>query len=332
VNVPKNALRGVELFHWSWMYLLTQAMLLLNDDEFERADQRYILAEMVRYFSHPSVGVSTFDRMNSEWKELNSQVQTGARLNRGAPLVENSVAAWHQEVRDLCLLLTRKVGRPVQIRLSRVHTDDPIQRLRDDSARLAESYELSCSLDVPDAAAPISVVADLQRRSVTISMGLTAPRDKRRATSRINWFLRQLTKAKPEGLHVRAAWPGRASATQATLASFRDDQSLLAAGNRTLVPTQFEVLLVRDLAGKFSGARTFIEHLESAVPYFYEQVGQYLRAYVAPPPRVRKEQGDAEKAEEPLGEVAQGAEIAASRAADVAQTERSMTIAGGESE
>ena len=93
------------------MYLLTQAMLLMNNQEFDRSEQRYILAEMVRYFSHPSVGVSTFDRMNAEWKELNAQVQAGAKLNRSAPVVEKSVAAWHQEVRDLCLLLTRKVGR-----------------------------------------------------------------------------------------------------------------------------------------------------------------------------------------------------------------------------
>lgn len=317
-NVPKAALRGVELFHWSWMYLLTQAMLLLNDHDFERPEQRYILAEMVRYFSHPSIGVSTFDRMNSEWKELNAQVQAGAKLNRSAPAVENSVAAWHQEVRDLCLLLTRKVGRPVRARLSRAHNDDPVQRVRDDSARLAEQHELSCSLDVPDAAAPITILADLQRRSLSVSMALAAPRDKRRATSRISWLLRQLAKAKPEGLHIRASWPGRAPDTQALLASLRETPSLLEAENRTLVPTQFEVLLIRDLAGKFGGTKLFIEQLEEAVPYFYEQVGQHLRAYVAPAPRLRKEDTDRET-DEPLEEVAEEAETVASEASGDAQ-------------
>jgi len=261
-SVPKGVLRGVELFHWSWMYLLTHAMLLMNDPEFDRPEQRYMLAEMVRYFSHPSVGVSTFDRMNAEWKELNAQVQAGAKLIRSAPVVEKSVAAWHQEIRDLCLLVTRKVGRPVRMRLSRTHADDPAQRLRDDSARLAEKHELNCSLDVPDAAALVVVTADLQRRSLCVSMTLTAPRDKRRATSRINWLLRQLTKANPEGLYVRATWPGRAPATQTALARLREDSSLLEADNRSLVPTQFEVLLIRDLAGKFGGTKLFIEQLE----------------------------------------------------------------------
>lgn len=161
-SVPKSALRGAELFHWSWMYLLTQALLLLNDHEFERPEQRYILAEMVRYFSHPTVGVSTFDRMNSEWKELNAQVQAGVKLSRSALIVEKSVA------------------------VSRTHINDPIERLREDSARLANKHDLNCSLDIPDAAAPMSIVADLQRRSLSVSMALTAPRDKRRATSRIN--------------------------------------------------------------------------------------------------------------------------------------------------
>ena len=327
-NVPKGALRGVGLFHWSWMYLLTHAMLLMNDHEFERPEQRYILAEMVRYFSHPSVGVSTFDRMNAEWKELNAQVQAGAKLNRSAPVVEKPVAAWHQEVRDLCLLLTRKIGRPVRIRLSRAHNDDPIQRVREDSARLAEKHELSCSLDVPDAAALVSVVADLQRRSLSVSMALIAPREKRRAKSRINWLLRQLTKANPEGLHVRATWPGRAPPTQAGLANLRENPSLLEAENRSLLPTQFEVLLIRDLAGKFGGSKVFIEELEEAVPYFYEQVGQYLRAYVAPPPPLRKAAGAAET-DEQLEEVAEEAETVASEATDDTQVVASERLSSG---
>jgi hypothetical protein len=291
-------------------------MLLLNDRDFQQPDQRFILAEVVRYFSHPSVGVSTFDQMNTEWRELNTQVQTGAKLSKTSPEVENSVAAWHQEVRDICLLLTRKVGRSVRIRLSRAHVESPVQRLKDDSTHLAEKHELTCTLEVPDAAAPISIAADLQRRSLCVSMALTAPRDRQRTTSRVNWLVRQLPKANPEGVHIRAIWPGRASATQATLASLRDDPSRIEGSNKSLVPTQFEVVLVRDIAGKFGGSRTFIEHLEEAVPYFYEQVGQHLRAYVAPPPQVRKDDGTSE---EGIEEVVEEAATASTEATDQVQ-------------
>ncbi len=319
VAVSKVALRSVNLFHWSWMYVLTQAMLLLTDDEFERPEQRYILAEMVRYFSHQSVGVSTFDRMNPEWKSLNLQIQSGARLSKTASDVENTVAAWHQEVRDVCLLLTRKVGRSVSIRMSKSHSDDPAQRVRDDSAKLVESHELSCSLNVPDAASPITVSVDLQRRSVSVSMAIGAPKDKQRASSRINWVLRQVSKSDPNCIFVKAIWPGRTSFTQATLRELRENPALLETDNKSLSPTQFELLLIKDLAGKFSGPRTFIEQLEEAVPSFYEQVGQFLRAYVAPPPRVRREAKPYE-ADEALQEVSDDAEVASSDATDETQS------------
>lgn len=314
-NVPKAALRGVELFHWSWMYSLTQARLLLSDNEFDRPEQRYILAEMVRYFSHPSVGVSSFDRMNAEWKDLVAQVQTGARLNKSAPEVERSVAAWHQEIRDLCLLLTRKVGHPVKVRLSRAHTEDPTARLRDDCAELVERNRLTCALDVPDTAAPMDVTADLQRRSVTVAMSMVAPKDKQRTSSRVNWLLRQLSKAKADDLHIRAVWPGRAPTTQVPLTALREDPTRIEGDNSRLIPSQFSVMLVKDLAGKFSGSKTFIESLEAAVPQFYEQAGQHLRAYVAPPPRLRRED-TSEQQDEPLEEIADDAATASSEAAD----------------
>ena len=52
--------------------------------------------------------------------------------------------------------------------------------------------------------------------------------------------------------------------------------------------------MVKDLAGKFSGSRTFIEELESFVPTFYDNVGQYLQTYVAKPPKPRQSEADTE--------------------------------------
>ena len=287
VKIPKSASRGVQTYHWSWMSVLTNAELLLGEDSFDHPEQRYILSEMVRYFSHPSVSVAAFDRMNPEWKELNSRVQAGARLAKSAPEVEASVAAWHQECRDLSLLMSRTLNRRVRQRLSRAHAEDPSMRVRDDSERLVSRHELRCVLEVPDAAAPLVVTADLQRRCLTVSASLVAPQDKQRASSRINWVLRQLAKSDPAGIHVRAHWPGRAPDTQAPLAALRDNSSLLEPENRSMVPNQFDVLLISDIAGRFAGTKTFIELLEDVVPRFYEQVGQHLRAYVAPPPKPR---------------------------------------------
>src|SRR3546814_21108025 len=88
------------------------------------------------------------------------------------------------------------------------------------------------------------------------------------------------------GMQVRARWQGRAPFTQKTLAELREDPAAIGGENRALVPSRFEVVLVRDLAGKCAGAKTFIEQLEALVPHFYEQVGQYMRDYHEQPPRI----------------------------------------------
>lgn len=287
-GLPKSATRGVGLFHWSWMHVLTQAGLLLGEETIASVERRYILNEMLRFLAHKSVGVSSFDRMNPEWKELVVKVQSGAPLHRSSPVVENSVASWHQEQRDLCLIMTRRIGSPVRQRLTRAHAQDPVRRLKDDCDHLVRHSLLKFELEIPHAAAPITVVADVEKRSVSCAMRIAAPVDKKRATARVNWLLRQLAHSDPEGIYVKAFWPRRSRPTQASLREIRASPDALLTDGAEGGPNGFEVILVRDLAGKFSGAKTFIEQLEATIPHYYEEVGQHLRAWVPPPPKPRE--------------------------------------------
>ena len=256
--------------------------------------------------SHTNIGVSRFDRMNADWKDLVAKIQAGAVLPKIDASVEASVSSWHQEVRDLCLLMTRKLNAPVQAYISKPHRDDPELRMRDDCEHLVKNHKLYARLDIPDAAAPLEVVADLVRRSVCIYMSVTAPKDKKKTSARVGWLIKQLAKSNPENVYIRASWPGRAPITQALLKDLREDPALIEGGNKTLAPVAFEVMLVHDMAAKFSGAKTFIEQLEEAVPRFYKDVGQHLRAYVAAPPKlqpkvqVAEEGDDADVLDPPL--------------------------------
>lgn len=288
VKLPKNLVKGVDLFHWSWMFVLTQATLLLDNDAASSPDQQFILEEMTRYFRHDSVGVSKFDRMNAEWKEVVSTVHSGGKLNKSAPDVENSVASWHQEGRDVSLLMSRRLGRQVMQKLSRVHKDDPSRRLKDDCQHLVTRSTLSCILEIPDTAAPLVIEANLERRTIACSMKIAAPTDKQRSKARINWLLRQLRSAQGERVLIKAIWPGRAHPTQAALEEIREDPDELIGRNTSLTVQSFEIVMIDDLATKFAGPRTFIERLEALVPHYYEQVGQHLKAWVAPPPKLGK--------------------------------------------
>jgi hypothetical protein len=303
LRLSKSALKGVDLFHWSWMFLLTQALLVLNDETVETPAEEFILREFARHVEHPATGASRFEQMNAEWKDLVSKVQSGAVLARTDPAVEMSVGSWHQAMRDLSLMLSRQLRTLVTISLTKPHREDYDTRLKDDSDTLLRDHKLTCTFDVPDAAAPMDITADLLRRSFVVSMSLAAPKDKQRASARINWLLKQLTKSQASGVQIRANWPGRAAPTQASLEALRANPECLEAENKSLAPYSFDVLLVADLAGKFAGRRTFIEHLEEVVPLFYKDVGEHLRAYVPPPPKL-KDAKSADKDEEPSDEVA----------------------------
>ena len=286
IKVPKIATRSVSLFHWSWMSLRTQATYQLDVLQDIDPEQRYILNEFVRYFSHPSAGVKTFDAMNSEWKNVCQTVKNGGRLHKASDEVIKTLGAWHQEQRDISLLLTRKLKAPVTIRLKPSHKADPEQRLKDDCAELVDTQCLQCRFEVPDAASDLHVTADLARRVICCSMEVAAPTDKKSTKARVNWLVRQLQKTENTTIQIVAKWPSRVKDTAKTLQALRDDPAVLQCDNPSLVPSKFQVQLVRDLAGKFSGSKTFLEGLNDAVADFYRDAGEHLKVWVAPAPKL----------------------------------------------
>jgi hypothetical protein len=147
---------------------------------------------------------------------------------------------------------------------------------------------LESRLEVPDAASPISVEADLTRRSVTVSMSIDAPRDKARAPATVNWLLRQLAKTEDGSLMVVAKWPGRAADTYAELSSIREDVDTLVGGRKGQLPRTFEIKSVSDLGGKFTQRRNFVPALVECVTKFYEAVGQHIVQWQAPPPKPKR--------------------------------------------
>jgi len=285
IKLTKSQTKGLDVFHWSWMFAVTQAELLLQGDGIKDADQVYLLREVVRYFDHPSSGVHGFTSMNKHWKELVGAVGR-TKLNKSSEEIELTVSSWHQEQRDLCLIMSRLLNERVELKIGRAHAKNPAKRLKDDSEKLAAEHKLEVILNVPNAAADLDVTADLYGRSIFCGMRLTAPKDKKSASARINWLLRQLSDCETNNFWIKAIRAGRASDTDARLADVIAEKSCLNADDSVAVPTAFEVFYMLDLAGRFSGSRVFIEELEKAVPHFYEQVGQFLRAWVAAPPKV----------------------------------------------
>lgn len=301
INFKKSDLKGVSLFHFSWMYILTEAILLLKSMGVDDEDQRFLLNEMVRYYDHDSVGVSEFTSMNKEWKNITTAVRSGSTLSRTSDEVQNTVISWHQEARDLCLMMSRALAVPVSLRLSRKHTNDPVARVKEDCEYLVKTLALTCELDIPNAVSPLKVTADLQRRTLDCSMSLNAPKDKQRASARLNWLLRQLKETDIEDVFIRAYTMGRGNNPQVKLNEVREnpDALLVIEGNQ-IQPVAFDVILSRDLAGKFSGRNTFIQAVEETVKQFYIAAGQHLEGWTPPAPKVKKiQREDIHEVDEP---------------------------------
>ena len=286
-TVPKRLTNRIKFFHISWISVLTQASLILRDKHELSDEQAFILEEMTRYFEHPSSGVRRFDQMNPEWRSLCLGVRNDEQFKRSSPEIENAVTSWHQEERDLCLMLSRRMDEQVNIRISRKHQADPELRFKDTCDSLCESQELHCAFIVLNAASDIEITANLERRTVTCSMWLNAPGHKKRASAKINWLVRQLRNVEGEDVILRAYW-GRRGTTQASLSEVRQDATCLEIARSGAIPTSFEVVMIRGLGGRFTGRRTFIEDLENLVPEFYDQIGQNLRPWTPPPPSIDK--------------------------------------------
>ena len=289
VTVSKRKLGKIGLYHWSWTFLLTQAVIEEGSKGVEDPDQAFILNELIRYLDHDSSGVTGFNRMPATWKNLCASVQHGTRLTRSAPEVVDAATSWHGLTRFIALKMSVGVGREVSVYLSRSHAKDADQRLHDDVAALATASSLQASFDIPDAADRVHFSADLARRTLTASMTLQAPKDRKLPKALFTWIFRQVEVCPDDGLMIVAKWPGRTPDTSATLAQMREDRNVLLGGAAGQMPVAFEVRQVGDLGGRFWGARTFVEDALRAATAFYEEVGQYLEAWVPKPPKVKPE-------------------------------------------
>ena len=294
VKLSAKTLSKVEIYHWSWMYIFTQADLLISNEKVVDKNQNFILSEMMRFLIHESTGVKSFDRMPPAWTKVVQKVADGAPLQAKSEDIQDIVFSWHQEIRDISLMLTRQINVKVEVKLSRSHISNPSMRAKQDTSNLISKHMLSTELKVQDAAAPIELVVDIGKRTISASMTLDAPGNKKTTKARLNWLLRQMQKTPERDMHIRLNWPGRRACTQHTLKELRENPSTASMNSLDTSVIRFEICMIRQLAKRFSQQKNFINELENLVTEFYKTVGQRLRAYQPPAPRIDDGKTDVE--------------------------------------
>ncbi|MCY4259317.1 MAG: hypothetical protein OXC91_03530 [Rhodobacteraceae bacterium] len=290
----RNSRSTIPVVHWSWMFILTTAELLYQQDRITDDSQKVLLNEFRRFLAHESAGVRGFTRMPKEWTLLNRLISTGGEIDMGSNDAVEVVSAWHQETRDLSLILTRLTETPVTVKIGRTQRDRPSQRIKEDLLLLQREKQLRTSFSIPDAAGTVDVIADLARRCVDVGMTLRAPQNKKSTSARLNWLIRQIKSSDFSDLYVRIHWPGKNVATQYLAQDLMEDVSLANPDNKHLAPSRFNLFISKRLGGKFIQQSKFIDELENLVPAYYRQFGSKLVAWKKPAPTLREDVTDTE--------------------------------------
>lgn len=287
VTIPKNKLGKIRLYHFSWLSLVSKAVLLAANKKVDDPEQAFILAELVRYLQNAKSGALLMTQIGPGWKRSCEQILKGIRLLKSSEEVEQAVTSWEQLTRYLALQLTLALSKPVSVHLTRPQAKDPEKRIKAHIDELVGPHSLTDHFDIPNAAGKLRITADFSRRALDFSMPVASPKNKTYATACINWLLRQI-KTDDTELLVRANWPGRTPPTMVAVGILREDPNRIIPNGSKSLPTSLEVVRVIDLAARFQQKRKFVEITESEILQFYEEVCQHLKNWVAPAPKVKK--------------------------------------------
>jgi hypothetical protein len=285
-KVDKRKLRKVHLHHWSWTYILSTAVMQKEHKGVSDPEQAWILGELIRYLEHPKSGAMEFDDMGGNWVAVRQAVTTGTlrSTDKTAPEV---AARFDALLRYAALRLGRQLGTDVTHVLSRKELADPILRAQSLLESLVSRGELTGAIRIPDTVAPIHVNADLRAGRITCHVDIDAPRAGR-ATTRVNWLVRQL-KAAPESVRVEAfVANARGNGAAELLSTVRENPAALVTDPKRELRS-FRVAMSTPMGTKRARGRgAFIDSVLDLVDGFYTEVVQNLKAWAAAPPRMRE--------------------------------------------
>ena len=282
-----------ELYHFSWTYLITKGQLLLfdNDQNIEDDDQVEIMREVLAYMDSSVSGVSGYNQMKPEWKELCDGIYQSKVLNPTKDeFVPQAVLSWHQEEKDIALLLSKKLG--VMVRSSAKKKDS----IKLDSQKVCKEHLLTGALQIKNAVSDFKIKLDFERRSVTMAIKISSIPPNKGTTARINWIHKQLENCRKKNSELFNSLENKIFidtdvkfARQNLKVKFTDVESLFEETKGKEIQA-FHILLADSFGNKFSSRKGFIKLIEEMVLDFYEGIVQHISTWTPPAPRVNQKE------------------------------------------
>lgn len=283
IKPPKN----FSLYHFSWTYLMTKGQLLLfkNDQNIEDEDQVEIMKEVLHYLEAPASGVTGYHSMKPGWKTTIEKIGNRIPLRLTDPELLEAVESWHEEEKDMALLLSRKLGVLVK------STNRDKDSIKSSSKHLINEGYLSGNLSIKNSVSDIKIGLDFEIKSVSMSVKVSPPMDKG-TKARITWLYKQLDAAKRKNptvferiekdLIIEA---NVKHARQHTKVSWQELDTLFEEVNGKEIQA-FNIVYVNKFGKAFSSNKKFIVTIENMILEYYAGIVQYLTNWNRPAPKL----------------------------------------------
>ena len=285
VNI-KNKSKKVDLFHLSWTYIQTIGSLLIsdNDDDINDEDQVEIMKEVLNYFGDERSGVNGFHQMSDGWVKICEDIKN--QITPKNEDLEDAVLSWQQEIVDMKLLLSRKLGVKVK-----TNNENPEKRLKTDSNRLKTKNFLSTILKVDGAVSDIEIKSEFERRILQMSVDIIPPLDSG-TIAKLNWLKRQLDKLDEtitSKLIIEASIKFYSKPIKFEFSDYESFYEYVDIKNKDL--TSFKISLI-NTSKTFTQKKKFVTEIESMIVKFYSEIVQNLKNWNPPAPKINKKEKD----------------------------------------
>ena len=280
---PKN----FSLYHFSWTYLMTKAQLLLfkNEANIKDSDQIEIMKEVLHYFYNPVSGISGYHQMKKGWKETTEKITNRIPLRVSDQFIEEAVESWHEEEKDIALLLSRKLGTLVK---STNRNKDSIKK---DIRKIITDQELHGNLSIKNSVSDIKIVVDFEVKTVSMSVKVIPPLNKG-TVGRITWISKQLESAKRKSENAFSSIE-KDILIEANIKHAREHIKISLSNFENLVQDSkgkeiqaFNIVLMSKFRTGFGSQKKFISLIEKMTFDYYAGIVQHLANWNQPAPKL----------------------------------------------
>jgi hypothetical protein len=285
--VKAKAPKSFSLFHFSWTYLMTKGQLLLfkNDLNIKDEDQIEIMKEVLYYFDSPMSGINGYHVMKPGWKETVEKINQRIHLKVSDSFVEEAVESWHEEEKDMALLLSRKLG--VLVKSTSRNKDS----VKNDIRRLKDDQELLGNLSIKNSVSDIKIRVDFELKTVSMSVKVSPPLNKG-TTARITWISKQLEAAKKKSEAIFHSLEkdilieaNIKHARQHLRISLSEFEKLMEESKGKEIQA-FNIVVQSKFNAGFGSNKKFIVLIEKMILDYYAGIVQHLTNWNRPAPKL----------------------------------------------